>query len=100
MDWTIVWTEPALSDFESAIQYLAQQSPSAAESLRLKILESVRLLSKFPEIGPIYERDKHGRTREIVCGRYRIFYRLANAQRRIEILAVWHSARREPPLAY
>jgi plasmid stabilization system protein ParE len=62
------------------------------------MLESVGLLARFPEIGPVYEREESGRTREIVCRQYRVFYRLAEAEHRVEVLTVWHSARREPRL--
>ena len=98
MDWEIVWTEPALEGLEAAIRFAAQHSEAAAEALRLALLDSVGLLARFPEIGPVYERDESGRTREIVCRQYRIFYRLQEAERRAEILTVWHSARREPRL--
>jgi len=61
-------------------------------------LESVEVLARFPLIGPAYERDRTGRTREILCRQYRIFYRVIEEKRRVEILTVWHSARREPKL--
>ena len=66
--------------------------------MRAEILEHVELLSRLPLIGPIYERDRSRRTREILCRNYRIFYRVDDAQRRVEILSVWHGARREPKL--
>ena len=34
--------------------------------------------------------------REILCHRYRIFYRVQEANRRVEILTVWHGSRKEP----
>jgi plasmid stabilization system protein ParE len=98
MDWEIAWTEPAVADFEAAVRSAARHSEASAESLRAALLESVGTLARFPEIGPVYERDRSGRTREIVCRQYRIFYRLAEPERRIEVLVVWHSSRREPRL--
>lgn len=73
MDWEIIWTEPALDGLEAAVRYTARQSPVAAEKLRSQLLESVGLLARLPEIGPVFERDHSERTREIVCGPYRIF---------------------------
>src|SRR5271155_2322987 len=98
MDWEVVWTEPALEDLEQIVRTLATQNPAAAESLRADLLESVEVLSRFPFIGPAYERDRTGRAREILCRRYRIFYRVHDEKRRVEILTIWHSARREPRL--
>jgi plasmid stabilization system protein ParE len=54
MDFTIVWTEPALESFESVIRYILEQNPSAAETLRIRILDHVELLARFPFIGPSY----------------------------------------------
>jgi plasmid stabilization system protein ParE len=78
--------------------YVAGQSPVAAEKVRTSILSHVETLASFPLIGPAYPRDRTGLTREIVCGKYRIFYRVSEPDRRVEILTVWHGARREPRL--
>lgn len=98
MDWEIIWTEPAVADLEQIVRTVASQNPTAAESLRIELLESVEVLARFPFIGPTYERDRTGRTREILCRQYRIFYRAIEERRRVEILTLWHSARREPKL--
>lgn len=98
MDWEVIWMDPATADFEAAIEYVARDAPAAARALRQAVLDSVALLAKFPEIGPLYGRDRMGRTREIICHPYRIFYRLRPSERRVEVLAVWHSSRREPRL--
>jgi plasmid stabilization system protein ParE len=93
MDWEVAWTEPAVADFEAAVRSAARQSEASAESLRDALVQSVGMLAKFPEIGPVYERDRSGRTRDVVCRQYRIFYRLAESERRVEVLVVWHSSR-------
>ena len=98
MDWQVIWTEAALVAFQDALGYLAERNLIAAEALRLSILEHVENLTRFPFIGPKYERDRTGRSREIVCGPYRIFYRLEESSKKIEILTVWHGSRREPDL--
>lgn len=98
MDWEVVWTEPAVASLEEAVRAIASQSPAAAEALRTELLDSVEVLARLPHIGPLYERDRTGRTREILCQRYRIFYRVLEDQQRVEVLTVWHSARREPRL--
>src|SRR5216684_3716124 len=98
MDWEIIWTEPAIADLEQIVRTASGHCPTTAESLRAELLESVEVLARFPLIGPAYERDRTGRAREILCRRYRIFYRVIEEQRRVEILTIWHSARREPKL--
>ncbi len=98
MDFQIVWTDPALTDFESAVRYLNERNPTAAESLRLAVLDHIEQLARFPFIGPLYERDQTGRAREIGCGAYRIFYRVIEAEKRVEVLTLWHGSRSEPTL--
>lgn len=99
MDCQVVWTEPALADFESAVRYLAERNPTAADAVRRSILDHVEALARFPFIGPVYDRDPTGRAREIVCGSYRIFYRVDEDAETVEILTVWHGARSEPTLS-
>jgi plasmid stabilization system protein ParE len=98
VDWEVIWTEPALADLEGIVRSAASRDAPAAEALRVELLSSVEVLSRFPLIGPTYERNRTGRTREILCRQYRIFYRAFEERRRVEILTVWHSARREPRL--
>ena len=98
MDFEIIWTDRAVADFEAAIQYVASISVFEAEQVRLDLLNSVELLARFPYIGPLYERDRKGRTREIVCHRYRIFYRVTDKAKRVEVLTIWHGTRNEPRL--
>ena len=46
MDFEIVWTEPALVDFEAIIQRIAADDPDAAERMRLELLASVQVLAR------------------------------------------------------
>lgn len=98
MDWDVVWAASALDDVKAAVRQLARHSPQSAESLRAALFDSVDVLARFPQIGAVYEADESGRTREIVCRQYRIFYRPQAADRRVDIVLVWHSARQEPRL--
>jgi plasmid stabilization system protein ParE len=97
-EYQVVWAEPALADLQAIISYVARQSQAGAERVRSSILNHVDILGSFPLIGPVYPRDRRGRAREIVCGQYRIFYRVDESAKRVEILTVWHGARREPTL--
>ena len=98
MDFEIDWTRGALEDFEQVIRYVARHDGAAADRLRLELLDSVETLARFPFIGPVYERDRSGRSREIGCRGYRIFYRVDEPDRRIRVLVIQHGSRREPRL--
>ena len=95
-DFAVAWTRSAVADLDAITAHIARQSEQAAETVRSAVLEHVQILSRFPFIGPVYPRDRRGTTREIVYRKYRIFYRVAEAERRVEILTVWHGARRDP----
>lgn len=58
MDFEIDWTEGAIQDFEDAVRYVARHNGSAADQLRMDLLDSVETLARFPFIGPVYERDR------------------------------------------
>lgn len=98
MDWSIKWSESALASAEDAVRYLAKHSTRAAEDLREAFFDATDILTRHPEIGPVYEPEESGLTRHIVCRNYLIFYRPVAASKIIYIVLVWHTARREPDL--
>jgi plasmid stabilization system protein ParE len=49
-------------------------------------------------MGSVYPRDPEGKIRVVVSGKHRIFYRVIEEAKRVEILAVWHGRRQEPDL--
>ncbi len=98
MDYEVVWTEPAAAEMEAFVRYILRQSEAGAASVRQSILDHVQILASFPFIGPVYPRARAKRVREIVSGNYRVFYRVDQTARRVEILTVWHGARTEPGL--
>jgi plasmid stabilization system protein ParE len=98
VDWDVIWSESALADGEVAVRQSAKHSPAAAEELRAALFAATDILARLPEIGAVSEADESGRTREIACHQYRIFYRPRAADRRVDVILVWHSARREPRL--
>jgi plasmid stabilization system protein ParE len=98
VDWQVIWSASALDNAEAAVRHLAKDSPAAAENLRAALFAATDVLAKLPEIGAVYEPDESGRTREIACHPYRIFYRPRADDCRVDVILVWHSARREPRL--
>jgi toxin ParE1/3/4 len=95
MDCEIVWTGPAAADFEEIISYIAQDNPWAADKIGRKILERIDLLTKLPFLGSPFAGDPKGQVRELIYRKYRVFYRVKEALRRVEILTVRHGSRRE-----
>src|SRR5947209_8417659 len=99
MAFELIWSEPAVADLESIVGQLARSNPEFAQKTGESITNHVEILRSFPRIGPCYPRDPRRIIREIVCGKYRIFYRVDDERERVEILTVWHGARQEPTLS-
>jgi toxin ParE1/3/4 len=89
----IRWTAVAAEDLKSAHEYLCEGSPERADAIIERILSSIDLLERHPNLG------REGRikgTRELVVTgtRFVVFYRLHRNQ--VEILGVLHAARKWP----
>ena len=98
MDFKIIWSDSAIGDLKNICEYIARDKPGAARKTGRGILNHVKLLETFPFIGPPYPRRSAGTIREIVFGKYRIFYEIASASKIVHVLRVWHGARGEPEL--
>lgn len=87
------WTRPAARDLEAIQDYIAQENPMVAGRLVATIRQRVQQLQEHPQLG------RPGRvpgTRELVIGGtpYVAPYRVRDQQ--VEILALYHGARRWP----
>ncbi len=97
MDCKVIWTDPAISDLQGLVSFLAVNSPDQARVKGNLILDHTEVLASFPFIGPVYEASRVPPVREILCGPYRIFYRVHEDQRVAEIMHVRHGSRADPP---
>ncbi|WP_394754121.1 type II toxin-antitoxin system RelE/ParE family toxin [Crenothrix sp.] len=91
----IVWTEPARQDLRNIFKYIAEENPKAARILLGKIKERAAVLQDNPLIGRAGHIDG---TRELVVTgtQYILPYRVKDD--RIQILAVFHGARKWPDI--
>ncbi len=96
MDYKVVWTDPAIENLQSIFDHLADDQPQNARGVVTKIIERVETLETYPAVGDLFR--KRAKVRQIFSDVYRIFYRVLEDQRRVEILAVWHGSRRNPKL--
>jgi plasmid stabilization system protein ParE len=78
--------------------YISQDSPAAAERVVRAIRNTAASLGDQPFLGAVYSSAGGTETRELLCEKYRIFYRVVERSKRINIVTVRHSARREPRL--
>jgi plasmid stabilization system protein ParE len=89
----ILFTEDALVDLEVLLSHIRADDDAAAERLGRALLSHVELLQDFPRLGRII--TNRGGVRMMVHP-VRIYYRLHEGERLIEILHFWHGSRWEP----
>ena len=78
MENQIVWTNFAKEELKAAYSYRLNYSIQSAENLLEKILSSIALLTKFPELGPKEPllNDRKREYRFLVVKNYKITYYL------------------------
>lgn len=84
------WSIDAQIDLREAIEFIAQDNPSAADEIADRVLSAVDRLLTYPNSGRIGRRDG---TRELVVRHtpYLVIYRQTAAE--VEIVRVWHTSR-------
>ena len=94
MAFKIVYTEGALADLEATLDYIRADNREAAARFGDALLNHVDLLAAFPHVGsPVNQRAG---VRKILHTPMRIYYRIHEERRVVEILHFWHGARQEP----
>lgn len=96
MAYKIYWSKPAINDLTEIGEFIAKDDPQAAFNVGQSLIDHVNVLENFPLIGTPFPRHGQDRIREILCLKYRIFYRVQTRTLSVEILRIWHGARDEP----
>lgn len=91
----IKWLRKALQNLDQEAEYIASDNPRAARELVARIHHSVSLLAHNPALG---HPGRLSGTRELVVpGTPHIVpYRVSGRPERVEVLRVFHAARRLP----
>ncbi len=89
----IVCTEPARQDLSQIFAYIAEENPRAARALLATIRKQSTVLADNPQLGRLGRIE--GTCELVLAGTHYILpYRLKDQQ--IQILAVFHAARKWP----
>lgn len=86
----LVWTRLALADLDDAYGHIAEERPSAAVWMIERIEKAVKAIGRHPEIGRSGRVDG---TREMVVSGTPFIVPYRVKAKRVELLAVIHSAR-------
>jgi len=96
MDFRVEIKDPAIADLAEIVSYIAQHNPNAAKTVGDNLLEAALSLESTPYKGSPFPRLAG--VRKLTVRPFKIFYRVHEERRAVEILRLWHSARREPKL--
>lgn len=87
----VIWSDSAVADLESIVEYIAQDSEHYAAAFAEKILEAVEKLGTFPRIGRVVPEYNREDIRELIFQNYRIIYKVE--PERVAIAAIVHASR-------
>lgn len=96
MGFQVEITGPAIADLAEIVSYIAQDNPVAARAFGNNMLDAALSLANAPFKGSRY--SKLADIRKLTLPPFKIFYRVNDTRKTVEILRFWHSARREPNL--
>jgi len=87
----IVWTEPALDDIHSIMEFIAQDSVYYADATARGILDAPKRIKNYPLSGRIVPEFCDKTIREVIYTSYRIIYKIIDSS--CFIVAVIHASR-------
>lgn len=96
MDYKVEFTDTFLDDLEKIVAEIARANPSAARRLGEVIVDKAEALAFFPHRYPRVRQRRHLR-RYVVARYYKVFYRVLEAPRCVEILRCWDARRGSDP---
>ena len=98
MDFKVTFRPTFTEDLERLVSSIALHNPSAARNLGELIIRAAESLRFFPERHPKV-RQRPGVRRFIVKNYFKVFYRVHQESRTVEVLRCWDARRSmEPPL--
>ncbi|MDL2322671.1 type II toxin-antitoxin system RelE/ParE family toxin [Bacteroidales bacterium OttesenSCG-928-A17] len=88
----IKWTNFAIENLNAIGEYIEKDSFRYAQIVVNYLFDSTEILENNPLAGRVVPEFGNNNIRELIRGNYRIVYRIVN-EKRIDIIAVHHSAR-------
>lgn len=96
MDFKVVFTETFCSDLEEILEQVGAQAPTAARKFGDRVIDLCEGLSFFPERCPRV-RQRPAIRRLMVGKHHKVFYRIKERERSVEILRLWDGRRGSDP---
>jgi plasmid stabilization system protein ParE len=94
VEYKVYFSDDALRDFDETLEFIRQDKSAAAEKFGNALLNHAYLLAAFPLIGaPVAGRPG---LRNLLHTPIRIYYRIDEDKKLVEIIHLWHGSRRPP----
>ena len=88
----LIWAPSAIADIKSIASFIGRDSLKAASNQVQRFFEKTAILEQHPTIGKPTPEIGDENYREILCGRYRIIYKIKTPEE-VYILTVHHQSR-------
>ena len=72
----VIWAPAALQDARAIAEFIARDSVDQAALFVTRLIQATDRLVDFPQSGRIVPKIANASCHEIICGAYRIMYRL------------------------
>ena len=97
MDFKVIFKDTFLDDLERIVRHIAAHNPLAARKLGEMIIQTAESLDFFPERYPKV-RERPGIRRFVVKSHFKVFYRVQQESRTVEVLRCWDGRRETDPV--
>ncbi len=87
----LIWLPSAVHDLEQIVQYIRRDSKRYAASVARRIVATAKQVPSFPRAGRVVPEWDVETIRERIVYRYRLIYRITDAD--IRILGIIHGSR-------
>lgn len=87
----IVWDEKAIESLKDIVSYIEQDSFTAAQKVKKKIIATAKSLQKFPQKFSVELYINDIKYRSVALWSYKIIYRVTETE--IRIITIFHTSR-------
>src|SRR4051812_46790613 len=84
--------------FATIVRYISLDSPERTITFGQFLVNSIKRLADFPEMGRVVPEFDDPAIREIVVRSYRIVYKVDHDNCRVDVARFWHGARGTPEI--
>ena len=89
MDFRLIWSPEAVEDLESIVDYISRDSEFYAKAIISKIINEVKIIPHYPQIGRKVPEINDEVIRELIVYNYRVVYHIK--KNIIQIVSIIHS---------